>query len=262
MRRGRGFTLIELLVVIAIIAVLTAVLFPVFVQAKESAKQTQCILQMRQIGLGLALYRDANDDVWPATANMTQAPGYPPQMMWMGYDTRNAGLNSGFYGRMDQPAKYPAAPGMIDPYLKNEAIKRCPNTPTGYQMVIAYSWFNQMEMLSPYYQTNPKAKGNEYGPGGKNCNSVPYMHCEGVGDSEVEEPTATLVAWEHGAFVPACNFLQRPGWFDVPPWTTKRHFEWLHHEGGVTLWADSRAKRIVYGALRRPYFSVRKDIYR
>jgi prepilin-type N-terminal cleavage/methylation domain-containing protein len=52
----RAFTLIELLVVIAIIAILAAILFPVFAQAKEAAKKTQCGSNMRQIGIGLQLY--------------------------------------------------------------------------------------------------------------------------------------------------------------------------------------------------------------
>ena len=50
---GRGFTLIELLVVIAIIAILAAIMFPVFAQAKVSAKQAACILQVRQVGMAL-----------------------------------------------------------------------------------------------------------------------------------------------------------------------------------------------------------------
>jgi prepilin-type N-terminal cleavage/methylation domain-containing protein len=58
-----GFTLIELLVVIAIIAILAAILFPVFAQAKSAAKQTQSLSNLRQIGLAWTLYAADNDDV-------------------------------------------------------------------------------------------------------------------------------------------------------------------------------------------------------
>lgn len=54
--KNRGFTLIELLVVIAIIAILSAILFPVFARAKESAKRTTCVSNTRQIGMALTMY--------------------------------------------------------------------------------------------------------------------------------------------------------------------------------------------------------------
>src|SRR5512142_1370838 len=101
----RAFTLIELLVVIAIIAILAAILFPVFAQAKESAKQTQCLMQMKQLGLALAMYENDNDNYWAPAANKTQVgAGFPPQQMWIGYDTRNAGLIGGYYGDMTRRA--------------------------------------------------------------------------------------------------------------------------------------------------------------
>ena len=57
-----GFTLIELLVVVAIIAILAALLFPVFAQAKEAAKASSCLSNMKQAGLGLSMYEADNDD--------------------------------------------------------------------------------------------------------------------------------------------------------------------------------------------------------
>jgi prepilin-type N-terminal cleavage/methylation domain-containing protein/prepilin-type processing-associated H-X9-DG protein len=64
-RSWSAFTLIELLVVIAIIAILAAILFPVFAQAKEAAKRTAALSNVKQIGMGLHLYLNDSDDVTP-----------------------------------------------------------------------------------------------------------------------------------------------------------------------------------------------------
>ena len=65
-RRTSGFTLVELLVVIAIIAILAAILFPVFAQAREKARQTACLSNMKQIGTALAMYAQDYDEQYPS----------------------------------------------------------------------------------------------------------------------------------------------------------------------------------------------------
>ena len=65
-RRNFGFTLIELLVVIAIIAILAAILFPVFFAAREKAKSISCLSNCRQIAIGLQTYMGDNGDTFPA----------------------------------------------------------------------------------------------------------------------------------------------------------------------------------------------------
>jgi len=64
-RTHRAFTLIELLVVIAIIAILAAILFPVFAQAKEAAKKTQALSNVKQVGLSTQMYLNDSDDTYP-----------------------------------------------------------------------------------------------------------------------------------------------------------------------------------------------------
>ncbi|MBQ0105767.1 MAG: DUF1559 domain-containing protein [Armatimonadetes bacterium] len=65
----KGFTLIELLVVIAIIAILAAILFPVFAQAREKARQTSCLSNLKNIGTALMLYIDDNHETFPMCRN-------------------------------------------------------------------------------------------------------------------------------------------------------------------------------------------------
>lgn len=68
-RRAVGFTLIELLVVIAIIAILAAILFPVFARAREKARQTTCLSNLKQIGMGMSMYVNDYDETFPWSHN-------------------------------------------------------------------------------------------------------------------------------------------------------------------------------------------------
>ncbi len=72
--KSKAFTLVELLVVIAIIAILAAILFPVFAQAKAAAKKTACLSNGRQIGLALMMYLGDNDDRYPQEHPSTSNP--------------------------------------------------------------------------------------------------------------------------------------------------------------------------------------------
>ena len=89
MRKQTAFTLIELLVVIAIIAILAAILFPVFAQAREKARQTSCISNGRQIGLGEMMYIQYYDETFspyfsgyvPSTGAYTSPQWYWPQLI-------------------------------------------------------------------------------------------------------------------------------------------------------------------------------------
>lgn len=103
MRAGRrtGFTLIELLVVIAIIAILAAILFPVFARAREKAREANCISNQKQIGLALHMYAADYDDLLPL-ANTDVVTSGPPGL-----------------------------PDIIHPYVKNVQIFRCPSDRDG-----------------------------------------------------------------------------------------------------------------------------------
>ncbi|MFQ6098016.1 MAG: DUF1559 domain-containing protein [Armatimonadota bacterium] len=106
----RGFTLVELLVVIAIIAILAAIIFPVFSRAREKARQTKCASNLRQIGMALTMYADDWDGVH------TRGQFYP----WTSVHTwREA----------------------IGPYVRNREVLECPSRgrdPYSYGYNIAY----------------------------------------------------------------------------------------------------------------------------
>ena len=132
-RCPRGFTLIELLVVIAIIAILAAILFPVFAQAKLAAKKTADLSNQKQICLGVMMYIGDSDDIYPMLRN-----GHANWMSPVTGEQVNSPQNT------------------INPYVKNrsmwlspnDSMSRCDSNSTGYR--------------SPTDQSNPTGGGVSY----------------------------------------------------------------------------------------------------
>lgn len=116
--RRNGFTLIELLVVIAIIAILAAILFPVFAQAREKARGASCISNLKQIMLALKMYGQDYDERW-------MTPGNLPR------HNLNGALCDDQPRRPDGQEIVRMMGGgtshMLNPYIKNEGIFRCPS---------------------------------------------------------------------------------------------------------------------------------------
>jgi len=128
-----AFTLIELLVVIAIIAILAAILFPVFAQAKESAKATVCLSNLKQLGLASTLYLSESDDVYPYQVTFPQsADGTYPFGLTSGKrapaGTGDTGQPDGF---SDSPAtnRWDSGPVvyLYRSYIKSDGLSFCPS---------------------------------------------------------------------------------------------------------------------------------------
>ncbi|MDX1932270.1 MAG: DUF1559 domain-containing protein [Capsulimonadales bacterium] len=114
-----AFTLIELLVVIAIIAILAAILFPVFAQAREKARQTSCLSNVKQLGLATLMYVQDYDETFP-TAGVYD---------WYTNETGDA-----------SDARNNYWPARLMPYMKSLGILRCPSDPGPSTAESNYSW--------------------------------------------------------------------------------------------------------------------------
>jgi prepilin-type N-terminal cleavage/methylation domain-containing protein/prepilin-type processing-associated H-X9-DG protein len=121
---GAAFTLIELLVVIAIIAILAAILFPVFAQARGKARQTACLSNMKQLGTGLMMYVQDYDEVLPGNA-----PEAPNNTAGDAGQTDAAGTKNplGFMST-DPTLVIRNWARDVQPYVKNLGIYICPDS--------------------------------------------------------------------------------------------------------------------------------------
>ena len=131
-RKGtsRGFTLIELLVVIAIIAILAAILFPVFAQAREKARATSCLSNLKQIGTATQMYVQDYDGHWPTKGPDGKWDRPPGQVSWS--------------DPADDPKQQPNFYSQLKPYLKNDAVWDCPSAPAG-------NWLRPGKLKIAYY---------------------------------------------------------------------------------------------------------------
>ena len=141
MIKRRAFTLIEILIVVAIIALLAAILFPVFSRARENARRSSCTSNLKQLALGMLQYAQDYDERYFCSQL------YPPIVV--GGVTIQA-ASSGYWFNL------------LAPYTKNTQLFHCPdvsNTPYIAALWSNYNW----NITGTYNNGNPATKGNGFG---------------------------------------------------------------------------------------------------
>jgi prepilin-type N-terminal cleavage/methylation domain-containing protein/prepilin-type processing-associated H-X9-DG protein len=185
--KRRGFTLIELLVVIAIIAILAAILFPVFAQARAKARQASCTSNVKQLTLGFMMYVQDYDETFP---------------FWNWGDSYGSGSKT--------PNHFESFwVNAIYPYVKNGGVYACPSSndrSTLYQN-LAWAWLQQSQFPTSgfvqaminqtvnYGMSEPLETGNACGTNGES----------GCADAGLPQPANTLLMAD-------CNVGLTTGW--------------------------------------------------
>jgi prepilin-type N-terminal cleavage/methylation domain-containing protein len=215
--RIHGFTLIELLVVIAIIAILAAILFPVFAQARDKARQSACLSNSKQIALGIAMYRQDWDGHnpfagWPIDKSGRLVAHGPNAIYWEDWQFS------------------------IQPYLKNAQILRCPGDKTPFdERPVSYIFNNMLSRdRVPFSEASVERPAevvllwDGYGP-------------TSSGTTKVQPPI-------NGQVYPSNMYREYTQWGQQAQWLAdpKRGLP-RHNMGGHAVYMDLHAKWVRYG---------------
>ena len=230
-KKPQAFTLIELLVVIAIIAILAAILFPVFARARENARRTSCLSNMKQIGLGAIQYAQDYDE------------------KWMIYSGGAASVNPPGY---NLPGGVPATWDLtLQPYIKSTQLLTCPSDSGGAMQLPGFgrvrrSYAVPLYTLASDGANNPTSSGAslaQYGSSAltvlagerRMCSSdtanlATYSECSMFQNNDELTTTKGTALWQE---------------YNIPPYG-----EFPHLGSTVLLYMDGHAKAWLGGTAR------------
>ena len=225
-KKREGFTLIELLVVIAIIAILAAILFPVFSKAREKARTSSCQSNLKQLALGVLMYVQDYDDEFPPDA----IPGGTSQF--------------GF--------PYLAWPDLIYPYVKNAQIFRCPSAKTsivgyvgtyrcrGYPLYTG--WEDGLFMSATECPTYC-------------CIGAPSGGSGPADQARIIEPAQTAMLWDALNPPKSANIYYLPGGAGYSP--NQYYLDERHNDGFNLAYADGHVKWLRASSCKLGMWTVR-----
>jgi len=241
MRRRNGFTLIELLVVIAIIAILAAILFPVFARAREKARQSSCVSNLKQMGLAMHMYASDYDERLPWNYAWVPADWVPEQGNWF----------SGFY-MWDV---------FLHPYVKMGSKVAGGTRMQGHGVWMCPSGFTSMQPHARNYGANANLFGvANWDPANYGPDPMPRAS---KSLAQIERPAECMAYFDAGCYTMDYWYVGNAGaaiWYmpgtaaeGAPRWASTSDSgnymdnDWRNgrHNGQVNIvWADGHVKAV------------------
>jgi prepilin-type N-terminal cleavage/methylation domain-containing protein/prepilin-type processing-associated H-X9-DG protein len=240
MKRLRsGFTLIELLVVIAIIAIMAAILFPVFAQAREKARQTTCQSNMKNLLTGTLMYLQDYDEVWPITVPF-DASGNQASL-WVVGGNNSAPLTRSYWANA------------IQPYVKNWGVYACPSAAQEFRLAGVPPESEDKRvviMLNGYLNVWPQAA--TVSP------TATIAFSEGWGKQALVGAAGEFPrAWPLEGPRPWRFIAQGDGCTGIRFWTQQLEISWyIHSEGSNYGYMDGHVRWLKLGDRRGPWGSA------